>query len=231
MYPSWLFPPDMVQRMFFLTAISRKDASMKGTERHHLKEDEFVHGMHWFFHFFRRWRREFVLGALLLIGIGVLFSGFQIVRTQQDKSQSKTLGEIQTLRADLTKTPANLAKLEALAGKGKFGRVASLNLATYWVEQGQLDKAQAALSAVKDSPKDFYYYQAKDLSAQVALLKGDIDGAIAVWKKIAEEKPKEYLLDAVLFRQAEALEKGEHGRSPALVQKSPGRISSKLLRI
>jgi len=193
---------------------------MKGTERHHLKEDELIHGLQWFVQFFRKWRREVVLGALLVLALAAVFSVFLVIRTQQAKSQSKTLGEILTLRADLAKTPANVSKLEALSGKGKFGRMASISLATYWVEQGQLDKGLSALSAVKDTPRDFQYYQAQDLTAQIALLKGDADGSIAILKKILDEKPKDYILDAILFRQAEALEKkGNTAEALALYKK------------
>ncbi len=180
---------------------------MKGTERHHLKENEFTHGFEGVFHFIRTWRREFIMGGIFVITLGVVFAGFQVVRGQQAKSQSRKLAEIQALRADLPKLPENAAKLEALAGKGKYGRVASLNLATYWVEQGRLDKAEAVLAAIKDSPKDFSYYQAKDLAAQLAVRKGDLDGALAILKKIADENPRAYLMDAILFQQAEVLEK------------------------
>ncbi|MCX6565855.1 MAG: tetratricopeptide repeat protein [Candidatus Aminicenantes bacterium] len=193
---------------------------MKGKERHHLKEDEFIHGMHGVVVFFQKWRTQLVMAGLLVVGLGVVFAGFQVIRAQQAKSQSRTLGEILALRADLPKVPENVAKLEALTGKGTFGRVASLGLATYWLEQGQTDKAQTALSSIKDSPRDFYYYQAKNLEAEITLLKGDPDGALAILNKIVEEKPKDYVLDAVLFRQAEALEKkGKTAEALALYKK------------
>ncbi|MBN1940483.1 MAG: tetratricopeptide repeat protein [Candidatus Aminicenantes bacterium] len=193
---------------------------MKGKERHHLKENGFAHGLEGIWQFLKKWRREFVMAGLLVIGLAVVFAVFQVVRGQQAKSYSRQLGEIQTLRADLPKVPENAAKLEALAGKGKYGRVASLSLATYWVEQGQPDKAEAALAAIKETPKDLHYYQAKDLSAQIAARKGDIDGALAILKKIVDENPREYLLDAVLYQQAELLEKkGRTAEALALYKK------------
>jgi len=193
---------------------------MKGKERHHLKEDELVHGMHWAAVFFRKWRTQIVLAGVVIVALGLVFAGFQVVRAQQAKSQSRALGEIQALRNDLPKVPENVAKLEALAGKGKYGRIASLSLATYWLELGQLDKAQAAVSAIQDSPRDFHYYQAKSLQAEIALLKNDPDAALAILNRIVEEKPKDYVLDAVLFRQAEALElKGNTVEALALFKK------------
>jgi predicted negative regulator of RcsB-dependent stress response len=176
--------------------------------------------MHGVVVFFQKWRTQLVMAGLLVVGLGVVFAGFQVIRAQQAKIQSRTLGEILALRADLPKVPENVAKLEALTGKGMFGRVASLGLATYWLEQGQTDKAQTALSSIKDSPRDFYYYQAKNLEAEILLLKSDPDGALAILNKIVEEKPKDYVLDAVLFRQAEALEKkGKTAEALALYKK------------
>jgi tetratricopeptide (TPR) repeat protein len=60
---------------------------------------------------------------------------------------------------------------------------------------------------VKDSPKDFFYFQARDLSAQIAVLKGDYDKAITILLAIEAASPKDFNLDAVLYHRAEALEK------------------------
>jgi len=194
--------------------------AMKGTERRHLKTDQLVHGMQGVVAFFRKWRSQIVLAGLLILALGVVFAGLRIIRAEQAKSRSRTVSEILALRADLPKVPENAAKLEALAGKGKSGRLASLSLATYWMEQGRPDKAEAALSSIKDAGRDFQYYQVKSLQAEIALAKGDLDGSLAILAKIVEENPKDYLLDSVLFRQAEALElKGKEAEAVALYKK------------
>jgi predicted negative regulator of RcsB-dependent stress response len=160
-----------------------------------------------FFQFAKEWRKELIAGAGILVGLAVLFAGFQVVRATSARRDSRLLGEILKLRAEAVKDPQNIVRLEALASRGGYGRMASISIATYWVEQGDLEKAQAALSRVKDAPRDFFYYQAQDLAAQVAILKGNCDQAIILLQKIEEEKPKDYVLDAVLFHRAEALEK------------------------
>ena len=181
---------------------------MKRQFKKQLKEDEFVSGMTAFMHFMKTWERELIIAGVAALAIVVLFLGFQFLRSQQNARDSREAAEIMNLRNDLAKTPANVAKLEQLAAKGgKFGRVAAVNLATYWIEQGQLDKGQAALAGIKDTPKDFFYYQAQDLAAQTDVLKGDYDKALSILKKIEADNPKDYLLDAVLFHKAEALEK------------------------
>lgn len=180
---------------------------MKRDIKKKLKEDEFVSGMNKFMHFVRTWEREILIAAAAAAAVLLLFLGFQFLKAQQVKKESRTVGQILELRSGLAAKPENAAQLEKLGGKGKFSRVSYISLATYWVEQGQLDKAQAALAKIKDETKDFFYYQALDLSAQIAILKGEYDKAIDLLKKIEADKPKDYLLDAILFRRAEALEK------------------------
>jgi predicted negative regulator of RcsB-dependent stress response len=181
---------------------------MKRQFKKQLKEDEFVDGMNRFMHFAKVWERELIIAGIAVLAIVVLFLGFQFLRSQQNARDSREAAEIMDLRSGLAKNPASLPKLEQIAAKGgKFSRVAATNLATYWIEQGQLDKGQAVLAGIKDTPKDFFYYQAQDLAAQTAILKGEYDKALSILKKIEADNPKDYLLDAVLFRKAEALEK------------------------
>jgi predicted negative regulator of RcsB-dependent stress response len=181
---------------------------MKRQLKRQLKEDEFVTGFGKIMHFAKIWERELIIAGAAVLTIALLFLGFQFLRSQQEAKDSRAAGEILDLRADLAKTPANAAKLEKIAAQsGKFARIASLSLATFWIEQGQLDKAQALLANVKETPKDFIFYQVQDLAAQTAILRGEYDKAIALLKKIEDAKPKDYLLDAVLFHKAEALEK------------------------
>jgi predicted negative regulator of RcsB-dependent stress response len=180
---------------------------MKRSIKRHLKEDEFVSEMNKFWNLVRKWQKEIIIAAIALGAVALVFLGFQALKSRQVGRDSRELGRILELRSTLAKNPDNVAELERAAAKGKFARIAALGLATFWIEQGQLDKAQAALALVKDSPRDFSYYQAQDLTAQVAILKGEYDRAIAVLKKIEDEKPKDYILDAVQFHHAEALEK------------------------
>jgi len=180
---------------------------MKRKIKKQLKEDELVSGLTKFWQFVKKWEKEVIIVAVAAAAMLLLFFGFQFLKGQQAKKESRMVGEILSLRADLAGKPQNLAKLEQMAGRGKFSRIAYISLATYWMEQGQPDKAQAALAGIREDTKDFFYYQAQDLKAEIAIVKGEYDAAIAVLKKVEEDKPKDYLLDAVFYRHAEALEK------------------------
>jgi predicted negative regulator of RcsB-dependent stress response len=180
---------------------------MKREIKKKLKEDEFVDSFGWVVSFVQKWKKELTIAAVVIVGVAVLWAGAQVLNGAQNRKNSAALGEILALRNDLAKNPQNLSKLEALAQKGKFARVASAQLAAYWVEQGALDKAEKALAGASTGPRDFFYYQAQDLSGQIAVLKGEYDKAVKILQAIEDAKPKEYNLDAVLYHKAEALEK------------------------
>jgi predicted negative regulator of RcsB-dependent stress response len=193
---------------------------MKREIKKKLKEDEFVSGFGHVWAFLQTWRHEALLGLAVLAGLLVLGGGLIFLKGAQTRSSSADLGRILEIRAGLAATPADAVKLEELSRKGKFARVAAIQLASHWVEQGDLDKAAAALAGIKASPKDFFYWQARDLAAQIALLKGDAAGALAILDTIEAAKPKDYNLDAVLFHKAEALEmKGDKAAAMALFKK------------
>jgi len=183
---------------------------MKRTERHHLKEDEMAHGVHWLTEFIQTYRREisYVAGAVVLAL--VVFGGLLAVRAQSRNAQSRAVGRVMDLAAEIGQKPDKLADLEKLAAGGRTARLAGVELARYWAEKSDWAKADGALAKLPAGPKDLLYYQAEDLKAQVAVGRKDYDGAIAIYKKIGEDKPKTYPLDAAAFRLAECHElKGE----------------------
>jgi predicted negative regulator of RcsB-dependent stress response len=180
---------------------------MKRRIKKQLKEDEFVSGLGRFFEFAKAWRKELTYALVGIVVLAAIWGGIQILKSAQVRKESAVLGEIFALRADLAKNPQNASKLEAFTGRGKFGRVASIQLASHWIEQGDMAKAKSALAAIPSGTRDFYYYQAQDLKAQIAILQGAFDEAVSILKPIEEAKPKEYALDAVWYRHAEALEK------------------------
>jgi len=180
---------------------------MKRTERKHLKEDEFASGLQKFFNLFTQNKNVFTI-SLAVVALGVLILlGVRFLQGQGLERQGQVESQILELSSGLAKEPGNAAKLEEIASRGRSGRLASLLLGNYWFGQGNLEKAEACLTKLKDSPKDLIYYQAQDLLGQIYFQRKDYDKAIEVYKAIQADEPKEYPLDEVIYRQAEALEK------------------------
>jgi predicted negative regulator of RcsB-dependent stress response len=183
---------------------------VKRKERKHLKKDEFVSFIDKIAHFFQERLKELVALVVLLAALLLVFVGFKVVTGENRKKESILLTKILDLSSELNNNPENVAQLEELADDGKFSRLAYLYLATYYVENGDNDKAQSYLEKMPENRKDTFYYQAQDLLAQIHFKRKDYDKAIEIYKKIEEEDPKDHTLDVVLFHRAEVHEeKGE----------------------
>ncbi|HOI44431.1 MAG TPA: tetratricopeptide repeat protein [Candidatus Aminicenantes bacterium] len=180
---------------------------MKRVDRKQLKGDEFVSGLNKIYRFARAREKELLILAGVLAVVVLALAGLSLIRNQSEKKESRQISEILKLRAEADQKPENLGKLEKMAGNGKFSRVAYLELAAHWVENGDPAKAETYVRKIKGSPRDVFYYRAQDLLAQILILRKDYDGALRILDRIESEKPKSYPLDAVLFHKAEAYEK------------------------
>jgi predicted negative regulator of RcsB-dependent stress response len=183
---------------------------MKKVVKKQLKGDEFVSTLNKILRFVETRTKELIIVAAAVVFFVLLYLGLRLIQAQNVKKESLLLSQLLELRSELATKPENITKLEQLAGKGKYSRLAYVFTATYWVEKGDLEKAKASLARLQAEPKDFVYYQAEDLLAQVNFLEKNYDQAIAIYKRIEEAKPKVYPLDVVLYHKAEVLEgKGE----------------------
>jgi predicted negative regulator of RcsB-dependent stress response len=193
---------------------------MKKIKKRQLKEDELVSTFNKFVRIVKSRTKEIVGIAVFIVIIVLLFAGYKLIRAQNLSKESQIASQILKLRAELDSNSQNLAKLENMAGKGKYSRLAYILLATYWMEKGDLAKAQSSLEKMPEKPKDMLYYQAQDMLGQITAQNKNYDKAIAIYKKIEKENPKEYSLDVVLYHQAEALEKkGDKEAALALYKK------------
>jgi len=178
--------------------------------RKRLKEDEFVSTMTKLVDLAKKWSRQLTIGitAVAVVILAVFISN--AIKAQAVKRESRLLADILEISTQLNDNPEKVVELEALAGNGKFSRIAYLKLAAFAIEQGDSEKAKSYLEKVTDGRKDITYYQAQDTLAQVYIRNKEYDKAIAIYKTIEEDGQKDYTLDAVLFHMAEAHEgKGE----------------------
>jgi len=183
---------------------------MKKKVRKQLKEDEFVHTIQKVIDFAKKRYRELIIGIVAVCIILLTVVVIKAIQRQSVKKESRILGQILETSTQLEESPEKVAELEQLAGDGKFSRVAYLKLASFWIEQGDTEKAKSSLAKITDKRKDLTYYQAQDMLGQIYIENKEFDKAIELYKEIEKENPEDYALDPILFRQAQAYEqKGE----------------------
>jgi len=193
---------------------------VKRIKRKQLKEDELVSTVNKIIRFFKVRTKGFVALVVLIAAFLLIFAGLKLVTGENRKKESRLLTQIINLHAELNNNPENVARLEELAGDGKFSRLAYLLLATYCVENGDHDKAKSYLEKMPERRKDLLYYQAKDLLAQIHFKRKNYDKAIEIYKKIEDEDPKDHSLDVIFFHRAEVHEeKGEFEEALVLYKK------------
>lgn len=180
---------------------------MKRAVKKHLKEDKFQMTITNIVDFARDHTKEISIAGAGLVVLILVFIVFQVINAQQIKKENQVLDRILTLSSEIRQNPEKIAELEELAGKGRFSRLGYLELAKYWFEKEDFAKVTSYLEEIAKGKKDRVYYQAQDLKGQVYISQEDYDSAIALYGKLEEQNPEEYVLDAVLFHKAQAHEK------------------------
>jgi predicted negative regulator of RcsB-dependent stress response len=189
---------------------SPQEKIMKKVMKKRLKEDELVSTLTKLLDFAKKRVKVLIIAASVVVVILLVFFISNIIKAQTIKKDSRILADILEISTQLKDDPGKVSELEALAGNGKFTRVAYLKLASYWVENGDVEKAKSYLEKIPENRKDITYYQARDMLAQIYIDSKEFDKAIEIYKKIEEDEQKDYALDVVLFHMAEAHEgKGE----------------------
>ncbi|MFP4082111.1 MAG: tetratricopeptide repeat protein [Candidatus Aminicenantes bacterium] len=193
---------------------------MKRIKRKQLKEDELVTTFNKIIRFVQRRARELVALGVVVVLVILVFVGVRLVKAHNVKKESRLLAQIIELRAELEENPEKVEKLQQLAGKGKFSRLSFILLAGYRIEKGDFDQAEQALQKVSEGKKDIFYYQAQDMLAQIYAKQKKFDKAVGIYQKIQKQNPKKYVMDALLFHQAQVWEqKGETEKALDLYKK------------
>jgi tetratricopeptide (TPR) repeat protein len=202
---------------------------VKRIKRKQLKEDEFVSTVKKIVNFVKKRSKELVAVALAVVCVVIVIIAIKFLQAQAVKKESRILGNILELSSQIREDPDKIAELENLAGDGKFSRVAYLEIATYWVELGEPEKAKSYLQKIPSGKKDLIYYQSRDLLGQIYIQNQEFDKAIELYAKIEEENPKTYTLDPILFHKAQAHEqRGEIEKALGYYQRVQDEFSQTL---
>jgi predicted negative regulator of RcsB-dependent stress response len=183
---------------------------MKRRERRKLKEDELVSTLTKLTRFARKHQKEMYFFIVIIIIALLIFSGYSYYKNVNYKKKSEIVKQIIELSSNLGKQGNDtyrIKRLEELASNKGISRIAGIFLASYYIEKGELDKAEKQLEKFPKKPKDFFYYQTQVLKSEVYFIRGKHEKAVNILLKIEEEKPKDFILDYVLYKIGQCYEK------------------------
>ena len=206
---------------------------MKKQQRHHLKENELVHGLNVARDFVEPRAKQIgmIAGAIVLVVIAVI--GFQQFRNRSnsaadvalttlnarvvpptdpdaaDLPQAASLEFTGAYSTEAAKLAAAIPKLQAVADQypdDQAGIVARYHLGGALASVGRNEEAIKAFNdVVSRAPKDSIYARMSRMGlADTQARAGQLDAAIGAWKQLADEKSPDLPADAILLELARA---------------------------
>lgn len=202
---------------------------MKRSERHHLKQDEFISSLESATQWFTDNKRNVVNLTLLIVGAGLLLGGISVYRTRQAETASTLLSEaldqyhgnvgtetagvgsgLPTFANNEEKYRAALESFETIATDYSSygpGRHATYYVGLCHAALGELDEAEASLSSLRSGEHDLLYYLASRSLAAVKVSKEDYAGAAEIYRGLTEDADNPLPRDHLLFELAKAEER------------------------
>lgn len=203
---------------------------MKRAERHHLKQDEFVHWIDRTMTWGMENKRNIVNATLVVVGAAMLLGGLYIYRSRQaatadallttaleqyhgfvvsDSSGAAPAG-VPSFESNDERFRASLEAFQTVADG--YGTYDAARHARYYVGLchnglSELDAAEAALESVRTGNHDLLYYLATQALASVKLQRDDVTGAAEVYRTLVEDTQTPLPRDLLLFELAKTEER------------------------
>jgi tetratricopeptide (TPR) repeat protein len=204
---------------------------VKRTERHHLKQDELVHGLEQATDWFQQHRANVVNALLVALGAALLLGGIYVYRTRKAEEARALLtealkqyhGEVGQAGAEggaastgprfasvEEKYRAALEALEKVASEFssyEAGRQARYYSGLCQASLKDFEAAKRSLQELRSRDKDLLYYLASKALASVEAEQGNHSGAAEIYRPLVDDAANPLPKDYLLFELAKAEER------------------------
>ena len=198
---------------------------MKRAERHHLKQDEFVHWLDELVGWGQEHRRNVMNGLLAVGGAGLLLGGIYVYQSRQSEAAQAGLQQalesfhgfvtsdasgpapsgVPSFSSETERYQAALAAFQDVAesyGGQEAGRQARYYQGVCHEALGENDAAVAAFEDVRGGSRDLLYYLASRSLASARMTAGDNSGASEVLRALVDDTDNPLPKDHLLFELA-----------------------------
>ncbi len=203
---------------------------MKRAERHHLKQDEFVHWLDKVLAWGMTHQKNLINGGLVIVGAALLLGGLSIHRSRQSATAQVLLTEalrqyhgvvrsgegalpnpnVVTFATTEEKYRTALESFEAVANDYRRydeGRQAQYYVALCQLGLSDLEAADASLETVRSSNHDLIWYLASRALASVRSERGDAAAAGELYRSLVEDADNPLPKDELLYALAKLEER------------------------
>jgi tetratricopeptide (TPR) repeat protein len=202
---------------------------VKRTERHHLKQDELVHGIEQASDWFQQHRTNVVNAVLVALGAGLLLGGIYIYRTRKSEEARAQLtealkqyhGQVGSEAGGAPSTGPKFATVEEKyrTALDAFEKVAAEypsyeagRQARYYAGLCQaglkdFEASERSLQELRSRDKDLLYYLASKALASVASSRGNYGAAAEIYRPLVDDAANPLPKDEMLFELAKAEER------------------------
>lgn len=154
-----------------------------------MKEDEFSHAFFRLLNFFRKYRRELIVGLITVLLIIIGFSGFTLWKEYSLSNNNKLLGKyLNSDKLDVSKLP------------GKWKPLYYIESASRLIENGKLSEAERELQTMPKKKGDFFYYKYLLLCGEINFQRKDFNKALQYFKEIENDKPENFPWEIALIK-------------------------------
>lgn len=194
---------------------------MKRSERHHLKQDEFVNWVDRSMNWGMENQQNIVNGVLVVVGAALLLGGLYIYRSRNEATAEALLASaleqyhgvvdsdagasppagVPVFESDEARHRASLEAFDPIAneyGSYPAGRHARYYVGLCHLGLSNFEAAAEALEEVRSGNRDLLYYLATRALASVELQLGDAAAAAELYRNLVEDPdtplPKDWLL-------------------------------------
>lgn len=203
---------------------------MRRAERHHLKQDEFVHWLDEVMAWGMDHQKNIINGGLVVVGAALLLGGLYIHRDRQAATAQVLLTEalrqfhgvvrtgegavpdqsVVTFSTAEEKYRTALESLEAVAADYRRydeGRHALYYAALSQVGLSDLEAADASLEEVRSADRDLIWYLASRALASVRSDRGEVSAAGELYRSLLEDADNPLPKDELLYSLAKLEER------------------------
>jgi len=176
---------------------------MKKKDKEHLKEDPFINFIEKIIDFFKKFKREILIGLAACLLIVIVFVVISIFKSQAISQENEIYSEaLKIKKSEILNPEDKISQLKKLENKKGISSVIQLFIASLYFENDEPDKAQEVISKFRGSDIKLINDEKKLLEAEIFAATDKERQALAILNKLVSDSKCQITKDFILIKIA-----------------------------